>query len=278
MAAEIIEQEELTEETHELPTDPQAATQEEIIQEFSDGQQTEEPPYEGQEPTEDSLPEKYRGKSAQELARMHQEAEQLLGRQSNEVGELRKTVDQYIVSQLQGINNTEETEEEDDVDFFVDPDTAVKKAIEKHPAVQQAARTAQEYQHQTALSQLQQRHPDMGQILTDPKFIEWVQGSKVRQQLFHQADQGYDAEVADELLSLYKERQGVAQQAAQVETTARKQQVRAAQTGASGQGNSGGSKRIYRRADIIKLMKTDPDRYEALSTELMQAYQEGRVR
>jgi hypothetical protein len=38
----------------------------------------------------EALPEKYQGKSAAELARMHQEAEKLLGRQSSEVGELRK--------------------------------------------------------------------------------------------------------------------------------------------------------------------------------------------
>ena len=277
MAAELIDPAELTEETHELPTDPNEATQEEIIQEFSDGQQTPEPEYQGEEPTDDDLPEKYRGKSAQELARMHQEAEQLLGRQSNEVGELRKTVDNYILSQLQAADSATQ-EPEDEVDFFVDPDTAVNKAIEKHPAVQQAAKQAKEYQHTTAVAQLQQRHPDMGEILTDPKFMEWVQASKVRQQLFQQADQGYDADVADELLTLYKERQSVARQTAQVETTARKQQARAAQTGTQGQGSGGSSKRIYRRADIIKLMKTDPDRYEALSPELMQAYAEGRVR
>ena len=39
------------------------------------------------EPNEDDdLPEKYRGKSKAELARMHEEAQSALGRQSNEVG------------------------------------------------------------------------------------------------------------------------------------------------------------------------------------------------
>jgi hypothetical protein len=37
---------------------------------------------------EPDIPDKYKGKSAEELVQMHQEAEKLLGRQSSEVGEL----------------------------------------------------------------------------------------------------------------------------------------------------------------------------------------------
>jgi hypothetical protein len=50
----------------------------------------ESPQEQTQQPSQEDLPDKYRGKSAAELARMHQEAEKLLGRQSSEVGELRK--------------------------------------------------------------------------------------------------------------------------------------------------------------------------------------------
>ena len=209
---------------------------------------------------------------------MHQEAEKAIGRQGTEVGELRKVVDQYIVSQLSNNNTPEPEPEEPEVDFFEDPETAVQRAIETHPAVKQATQQAENYQKQTAMAQLQQRHPDMREILSDNKFAEWVQASPVRTQLFQRADQQYDAAVADELLTLYKERRDVAQQTAKVETQARKQQAKAAQTGATGQGQGGGSKRIYRRADIIKLMKNDPDRYESLSNEIMAAYAEGRVR
>ena len=47
-----------------------------------------------------TIPEKYQGKSLEEVVQMHQEAEKLLGRQSSEVGELRKVVDDYIASQV----------------------------------------------------------------------------------------------------------------------------------------------------------------------------------
>lgn len=231
-----------------------------------------------EEDQEDDLPDKYRGKSLKEIAAMHQEAEKLIGKQGSEVGELRKIVDSYITTQIQSSSAQAQDEEEDEVDFFEDPDTAVSRAIEKHPYVQQAAKTAQEYQHQTAIASLKQKHPDMEQVLQDPKFAQWIQASQVRQRMLVEADQSYNAELADELLTLYKERAGMAQQAAQVEQQARKQQVKAASTGTSTPAAGGSGKRIYRRADIIKLMKNDPDRYEALSDEIMRAYSEGRVR
>ena len=84
--------------------------------------------------------------------------------------------------------------------------------------------------------------------------------------------------LADELFSLWKERKTVAQQTAQVEKQARKQQVRAANTGNARGSAEGSRKKVYRRADIIKLMKNDPDRYQALSDEIMAAYAEGRVK
>ena len=43
-----------------------------------------------------------------------------------------------------------------------------------------------------------------------------------------------------------------------------------------GTGESG--KRVYRRADLIRLKMQDPARYDALSDEIMAAYAEGRVK
>jgi hypothetical protein len=226
-------------------------------------------------PIEYELPDKYRGKSIQEVVGMHQQAERLIGSQGSEVGELRKVVDGYIHNQSQPQNQTPEPES---LDFFEDPAKAVSHAIETHPDVVNARQQAQVMKRSTSLNQLQQKHPDMQQVLQAPAFTEWVQGSPVRMELYQRADQGYDFNAADELVSNFKERTSVARQAVQNETQARQAAVKQASTGSvSGSGNSG-SKRIYRRADIIKLMKTDPDRYEALNPEIMLAYQEGRVK
>jgi hypothetical protein len=227
---------------------------------------------------EPSLPDKYRGKSLEEVVQMHQEAEKLLGRQSSEVGELRKVVDDYIASQTPVQAPQQPVEPEDDIDYFTDPQAAVNRAIENHPKIREAQQYTEQYKKQSSLATLQAKHPDMQTILSDPKFAEWIKASKIRTQLFVAADQQYDADSADELFTLWKERKTVAQQTAQVEKQARKQTLKAANTGNARGTGEGTRKKVYRRSDIIKLMKTDPERYQALSDEILQAYAEGRVK
>jgi hypothetical protein len=281
MSAEMVDDEtflDSNEEMSEPPTDQEALSPEELQQELQEERQTQE-----ETPVEDDLPEKYRGKTPQQIARMHQEAERLIGKQSSEVGELRQFVDGYIKGQLVNKESTRSQEPEDEgLEFFENPKEAISRAIENHPSVQEASRQAHQYKTQTAVMELKQKHPDLPQVLQDPNFQSWVQGSKIRAELFNRADQGYDVDAADELISSFKERQGIVQKTVEVERAARGQQVRAASTGGgvSGGGASQGqgSPRLYRRTDLIKLMQTDPQRYEALSEEIFRAYSEGRVR
>lgn len=254
---------------------PEEANAEETIEneELEIQQEVEQPQTE-----EPRIPDKYQGKSLEEVVQMHQEAEKLLGRQSGEVGELRKVVDDYISSQTQPQAPQQYVEPEDDIDYFTDPQAAVNRAIENHPKIKEAQEYTTQYKKQSSLATLNNKHPDMQDILKDPKFAEWIQSSKIRTQLFVQADQQFDAEAADELFSLWKERKTVAQQTVQVEKQARKQQIKAANTGNARGSAEGSRKKVYRRADIIKLMRTDPERYQALSEEILRAYSEGRVK
>lgn len=247
-----------------------------------DTQDTTETPQEVEEqPQEPELPEKYRGKSVEDLVQMHQELEKFSGKQSTEVGELRKVVDDYIHTQLstqQAPQQQQHNDDEDDVDFFVDPKSAVSRAIDNHPRIKEAQEYTQQAKKQAALAQLQQQHPDMEAVLQDPKFAEWIKGSKIRTQLFVQADQMYDYDAANELFTLWKDRNQVVQQTVQAEKAARKNAVKTANTGNARGTAEGSRKKVYRRADIIKLMRTDPERYQSLSDELLKAYAEGRVK
>ena len=226
-------------------------------------------------PQEEEIPDKYQGKSTAEIVRMHQEAEKLLGKQSGEVGELRKVVDSYIQTQL---DTTTPPEPDEDIDFFSDPDKAVERAINNHPKMKQAEAVTQQYQKQAAMSQLEKKHPDMNTLLQDSKFVDWIKASKIRTQLFAQADKQYDYEAADELFTNWKERQGVVAQTVANEKAERKTAIKTASTGNTKGSGEQQSRKVYRRSDIIKLMQDDPDRYLSLSDEIMQAYQEGRVR
>ena len=252
--------------------DTQAST-EDVFAEQQEQQQEQETQATQSEP---DIPEKYQNKSAQELVQMHQEAEKLLGRQSSEVGELRKVVDNYIQAQLTPAPQQQEQVEE--IDFFTDPEKAVAQAIQNHPKIKEAESASQQYKMQTALAALKANHPDMESILQDTKFAEWIEASKVRTKLFVAADKQYDYEAADELFNLWKERQQMIGQAATAEKQSRKQAVKNASTGSASGSSESSPKKIYRRADIIKLMKEDPHRYAALQDEIMRAYAEKRVR
>ena len=255
---------------------PEVENADDINEEANETQYVEEQTEQPQE--QSTIPEKYQGKSLEEVVQMHQEAEKLLGRQSGEVGELRKVVDDYISTQTIAQAPKQIVEPEDDIDYFTDPQGAVNRAIENHPKIREAQQYTEQYKKQSSLATLQAKHPDMQKILGDPKFAEWIKASKIRTQLFVAADQQYDSDSADELFTLWKERKVVAQQTADVEKQARKQTLKAASTGNARGSSQGTRKKVYRRADIIKLMRTDPDRYTALADEIMAAYAEGRVK
>ena len=220
------------------------------------------------------VPDKYQGKSVADIVKMHQEAEQLLGRQSSEVGELRKVVDEFVMSQ-----SKEKDVPEEEFDYFTDPEKAIQAAISKHPAVREAQEASTKMRQSSAQSQLKEKHPDMKEILTDESFLGWVKDSSFRMKLLQEADRNYNLEAADEIFSQWKERKALVGQTANAEKQSRSSSIKAANTGnARGSADSGSGKKIFRRADIIKLMRNDPSRYEALSGEIMTAYAEGRVK
>ena len=249
--------------------------------EVDDGGQATEQPNQQQE-EDDDIPEKYRGKSAKEIARMHQEAEKALGRQGSEVGELRRVVDDFIKAQAV----TKQTQQQqapndddvDEVDFFADPKAAISRAIEKHPKIRAAEELTLNMRKAEALATLKQQHPDFQEIVGSPDFLDWVGKSKVRQELFVRADKAFDFDAANELLGTFKERKAVVEKTKAVEQVERKQAVKAASTGSAKGSGESASRKTYRRSDIIDLMVRNPDRYAALADEIMLAYAEGRVK
>lgn len=161
--------------------------------------------------------------------------------------------------------------------FFVDPKTAVKKAIDNHPSVKEAQKAALAMKQQEVLSKLEAKHPNYMDTARDPAFQEWVKSSRIRLEMFARAEAQLDYDAADELLSTWEEKQQIAKQVLETTKVDKQQQLKAASVSTQGSSEPV-SKKIYRRADIIKLMQTDPARYDAMQPEIMAAYKEGRVR
>jgi hypothetical protein len=222
------------------------------------------------------LPEKYRAKSLEDVVRMHQEAEKLIGKQAQEVGEVRKLADELL---KQNLNSTQQRikDDEPEIDFFENPQKAVQATIDRHPDVLAARQAGQDFKRMQVHQKLTQDHPDYSEIVNDSDFQTWVKSSPIRVGIYAKADGDFDYDSANELLSTFKQLRGVkAKQSEQANDAVRTKSMKAAQVDVGGSGES--SKRVYRRADLIRLKMTDPARYDTLSDEIMQAYQEGRVR
>lgn len=230
---------------------------------------------------EPELPDKYKGKSVADIVKMHQEAEKLIGRQANEVAEVRSLADQLIKRQIQPTVTPQETNTPiDDIDFFADPVSTVNKVIANHPSIRMAQEKTAELDRMTNKQKLVSKHPDYTDILADSEFAQFVTASPIRQQLFQAADKQYDFLAADELLTTFKELKAAKQKivsdgAAQLKDES-KRQLNAASVDAGGSGEVG--RKTYRRADLIRLQIQNPSRYKELSDEIYAAYAEGRVR
>lgn len=277
MAANFIElQEEVTDEKYVDPTQEESTTPD------ATENMVAEPEEVAQQP---ELPEKYRGKSLDEIIRMHQEAEKLIGRQAQEVGEVRKLADSLLKQQLEQKHDKQPSKAQE-IDWFEDPELAVKQAVENNPVLKKLQEEQAKQAQLVALQTIEKAHPDFMQIGNSEDFQKWVGASKVRTQLFEQAS-NYDVDSAMELLDTYKSLRNIKQQQAETvkaadeslkktEEEVRNKTLKAAAVQQGGTGES--TKPVYRRADLIRLRMQDPARYESMADEILQAYAEGRVR
>jgi hypothetical protein len=237
----------------------------------------EEPPVADEAPAEDTPNSNFAGKSQEELLAILEERDRQIGQQANELGNMRQTFE--AMAKAQSVPAQPEPEPVEEADFFVDPQKAVDSRISNHPALKQAQDMAQKLAYAQGLATLQQRHPDIQEIVATKEFKDWIQSSPSRLRRYQYADQSGDVDEADDLISTWKQLNKTVATAKAAEKTAQKKAVRAASvSGPRGNADAASSKRVYRRADIRQLMRSDPNRYEDLQDEIMQAYAEGRVR
>jgi len=231
---------------------------------------------------ESSVPDKFAGKSPEEIIESYQNLEKELGRKAQEVGELRKLSDSFLQAELsrnsQAQSTPKETQEEP-TDFFDDPNAAVNKAIENHPKFQEFQRFQAQQVQTAAKTQLEATHPDYADIVFNSDFQEWVQGSKIRQQLFQAAD-AYNFDAANELISNWKDRAMInkTQEVNQAEEAKRKGALKAGKAESRASSGSTSGKKTYKRSDLIRLKMTDPLKYESMAEDIYAAYAEGRVK
>lgn len=251
------------------------------LEDITDINEPEKEPVEVSTPAPVAKPvSRYAGKTQEELAQMLEDAQTQIGRQSSEIGEVRKLADDLVKKSLASPAKavTPPVEEHED-DFFTDPEAAVARAVSKHPAVAAAKEAAEQAARERSSAAVLKSHPDMTQVIGSPEFADWVKASPMRRRLYALADQ-YDTEAADELLTNFKASNSIVKPAVPaVGAGAAKAAatLAAGSVGTSATAASAPVSKKYRRSDIMRLMTSDPSRYEAMADEILKAYAEGRV-
>jgi hypothetical protein len=156
----------------------------------------------------------------------YSELEKLNSRQAQTLGDYRKTIDTFITDPTPEESQTPDIEPSAITvdDLYDDPNAAVHKAVESHPAIREAREMKQvmvERERQVELEGFTDRHADYQDITATPEFQNWVDENPTRRTLYLRGN-SYDFSAADALFSLYKAEQGLsqatsAQELAQVE-------------------------------------------------------------
>jgi hypothetical protein len=251
----------------------------------------------------EEVPDLYRGKSARELLDIIQQKEAMVGRQANELGELRNqngtlrgVVDQAIAMQAGTAtpNPVDEVTALTPDSLLSDPDAAISDRLNRalRPLEDRiSALTAQERQNEFL-----GRHKTALEDVNDDAFVNYVKASPYRERLAQKAFQdmrNIDFDAAEELWLGYEdvrgsstppaaESEGEQAKATAAPAAARPNPAEAAlvTSGTSaGAGDAHSDKTIYSAAALTKLQMEDPDAYYEPNfyNKISVAWGEGRV-
>lgn len=231
-------------------------------------------------------PDKYVGKSVDDLIRMHQNAEHLISRQGAEVAQVRRMADE-ILQLKKPITETRPIAREPVTvqTLLNDPEKALQSAVDSSSVAQRATqadtRIAQ-LESSIAETRFTSKHANFAEDLNDPAFIAWINKSPVRAAL-GQAVAAKNFDAATNLWDLWtehKELSGTTQNVAITKAKTVPSGVKSAPAQPRG-------KPIFSRAKLMELrMKVQQGdtaataRYNdpAFQDRMHEAYAEDRVR
>lgn len=242
---------------------------------------------ETEQSTTTQIPDKYRGKSVDDLITMHQNAERRLSQQGNELGEVRRLADQLIGVRATDNAKRQEPRKPITVDaLLADPEQVLTQTLANSPVAQQQATQAERLDRLEM--NVQQRdfvrsYPEFNKDMQDPSFHDWIQRNPLRKDLAVKAYNS-DYTAANNLWSLWDEQKQLT--SGGNKTAAQKQVVQNAKTLKGGSSESAPPK-TYSRAKLMELRAKvadgDPAAIARWSDEdfqakLVEAYQKGLVK
>lgn len=232
-----------------------------------------------------SMPERFENKSPEDIATSYVELEKKFSQQGNDLGQMRRTVDQLIALQSQ----PREVQEEDlepitTDDLYLDPQAAISRVTREtvSPQLNVFEKELNDMKMRFVEQDLTVRYPTWREDTQTEEFKEWVQAKPYRSRLAIAAGQR-DNEAAEELLSMYEDSRTNSREAVKQE---RKRDLSNAslERGSSARHTTKSGGDLFSRSELMlqkiaaKQGSDKAERWLRENSEAIQmAYSEGRV-
>lgn len=150
------------------------------------------------------IPERFKGKDITDVIKSYEELEKMNSRQSQDLGEMRRTVDQLLELQTASspVEDTSIPLSADDL--YADPDAAVRRVVKEESSneIRTLREEVDQLRNDKVMSELDKRFPDWQTKSNSSEFLEWAEQSPYRLRIAQDAAKGnFDA--AEEILGLY---------------------------------------------------------------------------
>lgn len=235
------------------------------------------------------IPDRFKGKSAEEVYQAYANLERHAGRLAHDLGQQRQMSDQLL--QLKRENDlrsngatTVQQAQASSVtasDLLENPKEALDRYFEQKDSGTVNELKARLAQQEALMAQnsFVSRHPDWQEHTNDPVFVEWARQTPWRANLAASAARN-NLQDADALLTEYKAYQPLLKASNQSTNLDAARKVGFERASTSGDATSQATGPIVRRADMMALRISDPDKYESAPVQnaLLAAIRDGRYK
>ena len=236
-----------------------------------------------------AMPDKFKNKSAEEIAQVYLEEQHYRGELQNQLGEYRQMTDRLLNLEEKRTSDLEKGGAEDIESYDIDPtdllsnpkevlDAYLEQRLSQDDRTHDLQERLDRIERQTVQEQFQSKHNDAAQLVADDQFVNWVNSNPYRSNMAAQAVTNQDYNSLDYLLTDYKERFSSGETEAPSTQKAKElSRAKSVVTESSSSGGSSNRSKVYSRREIVNLKVTKPEEYRQRADEFTQAYQEGRV-
>jgi len=239
------------------------------------------------EAVEQELPEKYRGKTTEQVAEMHMNSERRLGQIQNEVGQLRGLVTDLSTLQRSETPVTEVTPEPLDLtgdQIIADPIGSIRKVVQHDAAAAKPVETqapAVDPLIQMETTALVNDFPDMETVTQTEDFQQFILRTPSRTADARLAAQGegvHAVRAARRVLEDYQDFQSLQAPSPSAQAPTPLEQARAVSNAGAVASARTSSDDVMYEADVIKLCQDNPEKYRSptFQKQLLASIREGR--